>query len=314
MTTSRVRSGFTLIELLVVIAIIALLIGILLPALGKARDAGRTVVCASRLHSIGTAMALYSSAEAGWNTPIQQLHRNNGKEILPYEDGEGRIFEGNWRSYLYSYIDEVAETYDCPSERDEVFADGYTSDDYAWNPIRALQRKADKGLGFGQLIPIEIAKGKTLSMYNRSGLNAAFVHYWNSWQGRANAVMGRPKAHGYSEGLTKQSDIQFPSQNIVFGDGHSSSRSFYPEDNFWIEAYDPAVDDYNRAFNVFVGGVRVPDVGALRHGGAANYLLADSSARLMDPNDIECDGGDDDDGNGICWWSVRFIVHKPGMN
>ncbi|MFQ5492366.1 MAG: type II secretion system protein, partial [Phycisphaerae bacterium] len=60
------RVGFTLIELLVVVSIIALLIALLLPSLGTAREQARTAVCLSNLKQIGIASVMYRDENRGW--------------------------------------------------------------------------------------------------------------------------------------------------------------------------------------------------------------------------------------------------------
>jgi prepilin-type N-terminal cleavage/methylation domain-containing protein/prepilin-type processing-associated H-X9-DG protein len=103
------RRGFTLIELLVVIAIIAILIGLLLPAVQKVRDAAARIKCTNNLKQLG--LALHNYHDANRCFPPGYVDRNTDPSSTPDNDrGPG----WGWATFLLPYVeqDNVAKQID----------------------------------------------------------------------------------------------------------------------------------------------------------------------------------------------------------
>jgi prepilin-type N-terminal cleavage/methylation domain-containing protein len=115
------RAGFTLIELLVVIAVIALLIGLVFPALGTARESSRRTKCLANLRGIGMGLAVYLNDSKGLLPWVRPLHAG------PNEPGAGN--DVSLLDLLADYVDAptpfkgedgmyvVSDPYRCPSDR-----------------------------------------------------------------------------------------------------------------------------------------------------------------------------------------------------
>ena len=75
------RTGFTLIELLVVISIIAILMAMVMPAIGMVREAARASICAGQMRQFGLAFLAYNN------------------------DNDGKWSSGTWNQHIQEYVD-----------------------------------------------------------------------------------------------------------------------------------------------------------------------------------------------------------------
>ena len=179
----RRRSAFTLVELLVVIAVIAILIGLILPAVNAAREAARRTQCISQMRQIGLAFLQYADVHKDRLPPSSHSALASGQApwgyaLLPFLEGGTADRAARSRSG-----GELNAMYWCPSDaREETRLWSYGKN--VWFELQSSETGEVKGLAKGPTyhsLRKVLSKSRTI-LLAELGSNSAgdhiMAHYW----------------------------------------------------------------------------------------------------------------------------------------
>jgi len=229
--STRKRHGFTLVELLVVIGIVAMLMGILLPALGKARDAAKMTQCASNIRQLFAAVSLYVNDNHGFCPPAhydfitKNLHRWCGTRTTI--SGEFDFSGSPIRKYLADGAVRRCPSLEVPDAPDafEKSSGGYGYNNTYIGSSTGVPRASAGVVGLFQYESRVVNLPAKLSMLRKSSETIIFT----------DSAIANPNLIEYSfiespgsSGGSKSPSIHFRHRgkaNVGWGDGHVSSET-----------------------------------------------------------------------------------------
>lgn len=208
------RCGFTLIELLVVISIIALLVGVLLPALGAARASAKASVCLSNTRQLALVMEMYAQDDAQNFYPPPRMPSSN--TALP-----------TWLDRTMPYV-EATDVYRCPSDESDNW-DAATMarlTSYAVNAYFTPNHPPYRGI-----TPEQVRSPSTTIIAAELIENVAMDHFMPMYFGSPPAVAnGMMQNHQWDATEQLPRTIQHTrhrgNANYVFTDGHAGVHEF----------------------------------------------------------------------------------------
>ena len=158
------KANFTLVELLIVVAIIAILAGMLLPALNSARAMAHSTSCKNNLKTLGTSVQLYSSANDDTMLPPHQGSPSSGPRwtlLLMGPNPKTNNTYDAWQMTNGQYFG--IKTYLCPTLEGSHLLDGSNAW-WHWNPSYGINQFLYPGQANDERIIFKITKYKTPSI------------------------------------------------------------------------------------------------------------------------------------------------------